>query len=709
MNKINKYLHYVNVFLKSSEKKALTKDLVKEIRHKGLKQGVQSYLHLKAAYFFPGYDLNYDFEPILSVGRKQKELEVAIPMAVEPLVSVIISMQNEAEHVYYCIRSLMEKGAGDSFEVIIADKEDSEKVGFLSDYVKNLVVVTTSGATGVPAMMNAAAAKARGKYLLFLNYDVLVKKGLLTEMTDVYERFENVAVVGSKHLNPDGTLREAGGIIWNDGSSTGYGDGDVPRKAEYNFVREVDFVSYSSMMLTHDMWKSLKGFDEQYQDLEYAGKDICFAAARMGGKVMYQPVSSVVHYESKANISYHTSEPDKVINNDLKRFREKWKAELALKSKKKKSTFTERQRPAERGYILVVDQNLPDLSNKKSSRWGMDTMTRLVTAMGYKLVFICTYDQQSQSGIEALQKQGVEVLTGDRRDYVNRHMHHFAAVLFGKVSAAIPYLILLRNNNYKGTVINCGQGLTHIRVDQESVAGRDLTFDYEARLLKAQEDFVYSHADHSLLSNWNEIRYLRTYISKQLHYVPQFQYKSNGDQPGFSLRDGVVFYGDGLKMQDLDALRWLLEKVYKPLAEKDIKLTVVCANTPSFIFDFKNQYKKLEILSDISADALRDQYRSSKVFLAPMRVGSGMSGRLPEVFACGLPVAGTFLAYEGIPEDDRLTYNVYNTAEELSAEVLKLCTDEGYWNRLSETGTAYVGRNFNTDTAETILKAILDK
>ena len=72
--------------------------------------------------------------------------------------------------------------------------------------------------SGFIASCNAGAKTARGKYLVFLNNDTLVKPGWLTALLDTFKEERRAGIVGSKLLYPDGRLQEAGGIIWQDAS-----------------------------------------------------------------------------------------------------------------------------------------------------------------------------------------------------------------------------------------------------------------------------------------------------------------------------------------------------------------------------------------------------------------------------------------------------------------------------------------------------------
>jgi GT2 family glycosyltransferase len=96
---------------------------------------------------------------------------------------------------------------------------------------------------------NRSALLAKGDYLFFLNNDTIVCEGWLEPMLTVFDRFPDAGLVGSKLLFPEGTLQEAGGIVWNDGSAWNYGRSDDPDKPEYNYVREADYISGCAILV----------------------------------------------------------------------------------------------------------------------------------------------------------------------------------------------------------------------------------------------------------------------------------------------------------------------------------------------------------------------------------------------------------------------------------------------------------------------------
>ena len=116
-------------------------------------------------------------------------------------------------------------------------------------------------------------------------------------MLSIFDQFPDAGLAGAKLLYPDGVLQEAGGIIWDDGSAWNYGRSDDPEKAEYNYVRETDYVSGCGILIPRPLWRQLGGFDEIFTPAYCEDSDLAFRIRAAGRKVYYCPSSSIVHLE----------------------------------------------------------------------------------------------------------------------------------------------------------------------------------------------------------------------------------------------------------------------------------------------------------------------------------------------------------------------------------------------------------------------------
>src|SRR6266542_4216899 len=191
-------------------------------------------------------------------------------------VSVIIPVFNQLQFTHACLASLQTAQERARFEVIIVDDCSTDKTTEVVAQIHGVVYLRNETNSGFIVSCNRGAAKARGKYLLFLNNDTTVKDGWLSALMNTFAEEPQAGAVGSKLVYPDGRLQEAGGIIWQDASGWNYGKFDDPQKPEYNYLRDVDYCSAAALMIPKALFLSVGGFDERYAPAYYEDTDLSF-------------------------------------------------------------------------------------------------------------------------------------------------------------------------------------------------------------------------------------------------------------------------------------------------------------------------------------------------------------------------------------------------------------------------------------------------
>ena len=222
--------------------------------------------------------------------------KLVFPREERPMVSIVIPVYNQIHYTYLCLASILEHTKDVSYEVIIADDVSTDATEHLSEFAENLVIRRNKTNQGFLRNCNQAAEAARGKYVMFLNNDTQVTEGWLSSLVRLIESDGTIGMVGSKLVYPDGRLQEAGGIIWSDGSGWNYGRLDDPDKAEYNYVKDVDYISGAAILLSVKLWKQIGGFDERFAPAYCEDSDLAFEVRKAGYRVVYQPLSKVIHF-----------------------------------------------------------------------------------------------------------------------------------------------------------------------------------------------------------------------------------------------------------------------------------------------------------------------------------------------------------------------------------------------------------------------------
>jgi O-antigen biosynthesis protein len=149
---------------------------------------------------------------------------------------------------------------------------------------------------------NAGAARASGKYLLFLAPDTeIVDPGWLSQLV-LHASLPGVAAVGPKLVRPDGKVEQAGIAI-------GLRDPAAPMLAGvaaegdgyYGALpcsREVSGLSAECMLLAREDFEREGGFSELYAG-EFEDLDLCQRLARSGRKCVYAATATVVTHRSE--------------------------------------------------------------------------------------------------------------------------------------------------------------------------------------------------------------------------------------------------------------------------------------------------------------------------------------------------------------------------------------------------------------------------
>lgn len=247
-------------------------------------------------------------------------------------VSIVVPAYNNLELSRMCLASIyyaISPSDNICFEVIYADDcSEANVISEVKSQFSNIVVTKTEANTGFIINTNNGVSVATGKFLVLLNNDAVVMPLWLDGLLQVIQSSDTCYVAGSKMLYSDGSLQEAGASLFTDGRSCNQGRGANPVSSEWNYVREVDYISFASVIVRKEFWDNQGGLSTEYGIGYFDDSDFCMRVRQAGGVVLYAPESEIVHKESSTFSSRNQKsiQTEKIKNYIL--FRTKWSHSL---------------------------------------------------------------------------------------------------------------------------------------------------------------------------------------------------------------------------------------------------------------------------------------------------------------------------------------------------------------------------------------------
>lgn len=132
---------------------------------------------------------------------------------VPPKVSIVIVNWNTKELVRDCLQSIKRYKRDLPVEVFVIDNDSSDgSEEFLKKSFKGepwLTLIQSGENLGFGKGCNVGIKRARGEYVFILNPDTQIFENTLQALVSYTDKYEDVAVVAPKLVNPDGSLQES--------------------------------------------------------------------------------------------------------------------------------------------------------------------------------------------------------------------------------------------------------------------------------------------------------------------------------------------------------------------------------------------------------------------------------------------------------------------------------------------------------------------
>lgn len=601
-----------------------------------------------------------------------------------PIVSIVIVGWRDAPLLVRCLTSLAENRPTVPYEVLVVLNEPSAPlVSSVRQGFPDVRTWSFSTNLGFGGAVNFGAENALGEFVVLLNDDCVVHRDWLEPLVDTARRRGSCGAVGSTFLHPDGTLQEAGSVLWNDGSSRAVGDGESGTGIGYRFERRVDYCSGGSLLVRRDAWLAVGGLDDRYYPAYYEDVDLSLRLDAAGWETWYQPASCVTH--SRSTSTNHGFRNYLMLAN-REVFRDRWASELVDRcgpGELEQAMWRARGRP---GRVLVIDDMVPAPSLGSGFGRMFDCLLALASDTTLAVDFHPRqFGEQTAAQAAILSQYGVRIVT-DLQAHLDTDGVDVDVVLMSRPHNYEIFEQLLDRMLTHVPVVYDAEAVYYRRAEMQAALAKDPTeraeLERAASRMRELEERLFARADQVVCISDDEARLAAEHAPGPVTVVEAWLTGAQPTPSGFRPRRDIGFvagWAAGKGSPNADGLLWFAREVLPIVRAKMpwCRLLVTGASPPQ---DVSWLHGESVVFLGGVAD-LHAFYDQIRVAISPVRFGAGVKLKSIEALQSGVPLVATVEGAAGLDPGLIGAFFASDDPETFARCLISLLTDETAWEQ----------------------------
>jgi len=223
-------------------------------------------------------------------------------------VSIIIVNWNTKQLVLDCIRTIREK-IHKTYEIIVVDNASTDgSQEAIKKKFKDIIIIENKENLGFSKANNIGIKISRGKYIAFVNSDVVLINNVLDLIINFLDKNENVGIIAPKIFNEDLSLQpncREFPTLWMHFCQAFFLHRILPKlkiikhsfltNFDYNKIHFVQVVSGAFFITRKVIIDKCGGLDEEFY---FYGEDVefCKRIYDDGWDIIFYPEAQIIHY-----------------------------------------------------------------------------------------------------------------------------------------------------------------------------------------------------------------------------------------------------------------------------------------------------------------------------------------------------------------------------------------------------------------------------
>ncbi len=357
--------------------------------------------------------------------------------------------------------------------------------------------------------------------------------------------------------------------------------------------------------------------------------------------------------------------------------------------------------------LLVIDWK-PPTPDLDSGSYRLRLILDLLLAAGHQVDFIGDREAEHPRYAEALRERGIRTVIGpsDALEHLGTHGHRYAQVWISRPEVAETYLAPVRALASQALVIYDTVDLHWVRFQRGAAFAADPTEGLaRAERYRRLELANARAADRVIAITEDErARLLQEFPGLDVRVLPNIHAVAER-AAGPETRRDLFFIGGFQHQPNVDAMQYFDAEIL-PLVRAelpDVKLRIVGSHMPDSVRALASPaIEAVGYVADVDP-----YFAQARVFVAPLRHGAGMKGKIGHSLSQGLPVVTTRIGAEGMGLRDGIEALIAEGPREFADAVIRLYQDEALWSQLSTAGLELIREHYSKAVVAGHLSSLL--
>ncbi len=227
----------------------------------------------------------------------------------------------------------------------------------------------------------------------------------------------------------------------------------------------------------------------------------------------------------------------------------------------------------------------------------------------------------------------------------------------------------------------------------------------ETNRLKTYEHFIFDDFDFTTIISEQDKNLIVNIKNDTTVVVPNGVDYSTYQRKEVTKEYDLIFTGNMAYPPNIDSAVYLANKIM-PLVWKThptISLVIVGAKPTSKVLKLKST--KIAVTGWV--DDISEYYTKSKIFVAPMQIGTGLQNKLLEAMAMQLPCITSNLANNALNAEPNKSVLIGDNPNDYANHIVQLLENTDLYKTIAENGYSFVKKNYTWEGSTSILEKLI--